>query len=70
MREHRAPAPGSVVVLAGRVAFLADGEPARSELAPGALALFAGGLPHAVEALEDAAYLVTIGGRERPHGGA
>jgi quercetin dioxygenase-like cupin family protein len=68
MREHRAPAAGTVVVLAGRVAFLAEGgHAARTELAPGALAAFSADVPHAVEALEDAAYLVTIGGRLRPN---
>jgi quercetin dioxygenase-like cupin family protein len=66
MREHRAPSAAGVVVLTGRVAFLSDREPARRELGPGALATFASDVPHAVEALEDAAYLVMIGGRERP----
>lgn len=65
MREHRAPSAGALVVLSGRVAFLADREPARTDLVPGALAVFAAGVPHAVEALDDAVYLVTIGGRER-----
>lgn len=65
MREHRAPSAGALVLLAGRVAFLAGREPARTELAPGALALFAPEVPHAVEALDDASYLVAIGGRER-----
>lgn len=65
MREHRAPSAGTVVVLTGRVAFLADREPRRTELGPGELAAFAADVPHAVEALEDAAYLVTIGGRSR-----
>jgi quercetin dioxygenase-like cupin family protein len=70
MREHRAPSAATVVVLAGRVAFLAEREPARTELGPGALAAFAADVPHAVEALEDAAYLVAIGGRVRPQTGA
>jgi len=70
MREHRAPSAGTVVVLSGRVAFLADREPVRTELAPGSLAVFSADVPHAVEALEDAAYLVMIGGRERPHTGS
>jgi len=70
MREHRAPSAGAVVVLEGRAAFVAGGDGARTELAAGSLAAFSADLPHAVEALEDAAYLVVIGGRERPHAGA
>lgn len=65
MREHHAPSASTVAVLAGRVAFVADREPRRTELGPGELAAFAADLPHAIEALEDAAYLVTIGGRSR-----
>jgi quercetin dioxygenase-like cupin family protein len=67
MREHRAPSAASVVVLSGRVAFVADRDPARTELTPGSLAVFSPDVTHALEALEDAACLVTIGGRERPH---
>lgn len=67
MREHRAPSAATVVVLAGRVAFVAGTQ--RRELATGSLAAFSGDVAHAVEALEDAAYLVTIGGRARPHPG-
>lgn len=67
MRDHRAPSAASVVVLAGRVAFVAARDGARRELAPCALAAFAPDVVHAVEALEDAALLIAIGGRERPH---
>jgi quercetin dioxygenase-like cupin family protein len=68
MREHRAPSAATVVLLSGRAAFLAaDG--ARSELEPGSLIAFSADVPHAVEALEDAVYLVIIGGRERPKRG-
>jgi quercetin dioxygenase-like cupin family protein len=65
MREHRAPSAATVVVLSGRIAFLVEREAARTELGAGALAAFAADLPHAVEAVEDAVYLVTIGGRPR-----
>jgi len=70
MREHRAPSAGSVVVLAGRIVFTrTDGaQPARTELGPGGLATFAADVPHAVEAIDDATYLVAIGGRTRPAG--
>lgn len=68
MREHHAPSAATVSVLSGRIAFLVSGrEPARTELAPGSLAVFSADLAHAVAALDDAAYLVTIGGRQRPH---
>ena len=68
MREHRAPSAGTVVLLSGRVRFIAGSDAERAELTPGSLAAFAADLPHAVEALEDAVYLLTIGGRTR--GGA
>jgi quercetin dioxygenase-like cupin family protein len=68
MREHRAPSAASVVVLSGRVVFAAGGDARRTELDAGALAAFSADVPHAVEALEDAVYLLMIGGRER--GGA
>ena len=64
MREHRVPSDGSLVVLSGRVAFVA--ESAREELTPDALALFSPDLFHGVEALEDSLFLLIIGGRERP----
>jgi quercetin dioxygenase-like cupin family protein len=70
MREHRAPSAGSVVVLTGRVAFVTGRDPQRTELAAGSLIAFSADLPHGVEALEDAAYLVAIGGRDRPHAGS
>lgn len=67
MRDHRAPSAASVVVLSGRVVFAASREPARTELGPGALAAFSPDVVHSLEALEDATFLITIGGRERPH---
>lgn len=68
MRDHRAPSAASVLVLSGRVAFVASREPKRTELAAGSLAAFSPDVTHSLEALEDATYLITIGGRERPHG--
>jgi len=65
MREHRAPSAAAVVLLSGRVSFHAGGDAAQTELGPGSMAAFAADLPHAVEALEDAAYLLMIGGRHR-----
>ena len=66
MHEHRAPSASTVVLLSGRAAFVAGGG-ARTELEPGSMAAFSAEVPHAVEALEDAAYLVIIGGRDRGH---
>jgi quercetin dioxygenase-like cupin family protein len=66
MREHRAPSAAAVVLISGRVKFVAgDGE--STELEPGSLAAFSADVHHAVEALEDAVYLVIIGGRDRGH---
>jgi quercetin dioxygenase-like cupin family protein len=66
MREHRAPSAGTMLLLSGRASFVA-GDGSRTDLEPGSLAAFSADLVHAVEALEDSAYLVIIGGRERPH---
>lgn len=65
MREHRAPSAASVVVLAGRIAFVPGDGRAATELGAGSLAVFAADVLHAVEAREDARYLVVIGGRSR-----
>ncbi|MCU0669265.1 MAG: cupin domain-containing protein [Myxococcota bacterium] len=66
MREHSAPSAATVVVLAGHIAFVAGAS--RTELVPGTAIAFSAELPHAVEALEDAVYLVSIGGRSRAGG--
>jgi quercetin dioxygenase-like cupin family protein len=66
MRDHQVPSDGALALLSGRVAFAAETASSHQELAPGALALFAAGLIHRVEALDDAIFLVIIGGRERP----
>jgi quercetin dioxygenase-like cupin family protein len=64
MREHRAPSAATLLLLSGRVEFVtSDG--ARTDLDAGSLAAFSADVLHAVEALEDAAYLVIIGGRDR-----
>lgn len=67
MREHRAPSVGMVVMLSGRTRFTRGAEDPGTELSTGSLAVFSADMPHAVHALEDARYLVVIGGRERPH---
>ena len=65
MREHRAPVGAAVVLLSGRASFVSGSDESRTELEPSSLAVFAPEVSHAVEALEDAVYLVIIGGRDR-----
>lgn len=57
LRQHAARKAASVQVLSGRIRFSAAG--AERELAPGMLAMVEGGVPHAVEALEESAILLT-----------
>ena len=64
MREHRAPVGAALVLLSGRARFMAGRDGSPTELEPGSLAVFAHEVSHAVEALEDAVYLVIIGGRD------
>lgn len=61
VREHEAPGPVSVIVLSGRVRFGTEEE----ELVLGAheMVSFAGDVTHSVEAVEDSAFLIVIGGR-------
>jgi quercetin dioxygenase-like cupin family protein len=66
MREHRAPSAAMVVMLSGSARFVAvNGD--TTALRPGSLAAFSADVPHAIEASDDAAFLVIIGGRERRH---
>jgi quercetin dioxygenase-like cupin family protein len=65
MREHRAPSAALVLLLSGRARFVATREEATTALEPGVLAACSADVHHAVEALDDAAYLVIIGGRDR-----
>lgn len=57
LHEHTARKAVSVQVLSGRVRLGAAG--ADHELGPGMLAIIEGGVPHAVEALEESAVLLT-----------
>lgn len=59
MREHRAPSAATVVLISGRASFAAAGGES-TLLEPGSLAAFSADVPHAVEAIEDAVYLVTV----------
>ncbi len=60
MHEHRAHAPITVQVLKGRVHFRV--EERAFELAAGRLLAVAADMAHDVEALEESAMLLTIGG--------
>jgi len=67
MREHRTPSAAMVVMLSGRARFTRGADEGGTELSTGSLAVFSADVPHAVHALEDARYLVVIGGRVRAH---
>lgn len=56
--EHKAEGAITVSVAEGSLRFTANGED--TVLATGALLALAGGIPHAVEALEESAFVVTV----------
>ncbi len=56
--EHKAEGAITVSVAEGSLRFTASGED--TVLSTGALLTLAGGIPHAVEALEDSAFVVTV----------
>jgi quercetin dioxygenase-like cupin family protein len=58
LREHHAPAPTTVHVVSGRMAFRAGDR--TLTLTAGDVVTMEAGLPHAGEALEDTAFLLTI----------
>jgi quercetin dioxygenase-like cupin family protein len=64
--EHTAPGPITIQALRGRLAVVANGT--EHALAVGGLLALATGVRHSVQALEDAAFLLTIGWSERGGG--
>ncbi|HNR30772.1 MAG TPA: hypothetical protein PKI11_07765 [Candidatus Hydrogenedentes bacterium] len=60
LAEHRAPGPITVVVLEGSISFASGAR--RTTLRQGMGAVCARGLPHTVEAIEDTAFLIILGG--------
>ena len=60
MEEHQAPGPAVVQVLEGRVRIGLDGED--TELSAGSAVAFDAHVRHRVEAMDDSAILITIGG--------
>lgn len=59
LQTHTAPGPITIHVLRGRMTVSVAGE--QRTLGQGALLAIAAGAPHAVEAVEDGAFLLTIG---------
>jgi quercetin dioxygenase-like cupin family protein len=60
LQEHTAPGPITLQALRGR--FRVSVERTEGELAAGVLITIAAGVPHAVRAVDDGAFLLTIGG--------
>lgn len=67
LREHAAPGPLTIQALRGRFAARVDGE--EREIGPGGLVAIETRVPHAVRALADGAFLLTIGWPTRLAGG-
>ncbi len=65
MHEHHADAPITVYGLEGRIRFDVGGQ--SHELTPGRVLVVAAGLPHSVHAIEQSAFLLTIGGLHPVH---
>jgi len=65
LQEHHAPAPVTLLPLFGNIVLLADeGEGRQStELTPSTTAVFAAHLAHRVEATQDSAFLLVMGGQ-------
>ena len=63
LHEHTAPGPITVTALSGRLAFSTATQSEPLMLQPGDAAVCAAHLAHRVQALEDSAFLLVIGGR-------
>ena len=61
LHEHRAPGPATVIPLSGNIRMLGGNE--KMPLEPGSAVSFTADVLHAVEAVEDSAFLIVIGGR-------
>jgi len=64
LHEHSAPGPITIQVLKGAVRFSVEGEP--REMRAGQLVSLGPGVRHAVECIEEGAFLLTIGTMTRP----
>lgn len=61
--EHHAPAPVTLLPLFGAILLASAAGTTRLPLDPGNAAVFAAQLPHRVEAQQDSAFLLVMGGR-------
>ena len=65
MHEHHADAPITVHGLEGRILFGVGGQ--SHEVTSGRVLVVAAGLPHSIRAIEESAFLLTIGGMHDAH---
>jgi quercetin dioxygenase-like cupin family protein len=63
LQEHHAPAPVTLVPLFGNLVLLADGGRKSTALDAGTTGAFAAHLDHRVEATQDSAFLIIMGGQ-------
>jgi quercetin dioxygenase-like cupin family protein len=66
LREHQVPGTAAIQVLGGRLRVRTDGQ--MIDLTPGMLLTLAADAPHDAEALDEAAFLITIAWRGGPRG--
>ena len=63
LQEHHAPAPVTLLPLLGEIVLASAEETMRLTLAQGTGAVFAAHLPHRVEAQQDSAFVLVMGGQ-------
>jgi quercetin dioxygenase-like cupin family protein len=63
LQEHHAPAPVTLLPLFGNIVLLADEGRKSTELSPGITGAFTAHLEHRVEATQDSAFLIVMGGQ-------
>jgi quercetin dioxygenase-like cupin family protein len=63
LQEHHAPAPVTLLPLFGNFVLMADEGRKSTELSPGTTGAFSAHLEHRVEATQDSAFLIVMGGQ-------
>ena len=63
LQEHHAPAPVTLLPLFGNIVLLTEEGRKSIELSPGTIGAFAAHLEHRVEATQDSAFLIVMGGQ-------
>lgn len=63
LQEHHASAPVTLLPLFGNIVLLADEGRKSTELSPGTTGAFSAHLEHRVEATQDSAFLIVMGGQ-------